>query len=200
MRDVDVFWRRLDDAKFTPDLLSPDELDRAARFRLPQLRDRFIACRSFLREILAGCLNVAPAAIEFTYNAHGKPGVRGLHFNLSHSGSMAVYAVSRTREVGIDIERVDPKFEGNIPEHFFSRAEIAGLRSLPRDAQLEAFFRCWTRKEAYLKARGEGLAIGLWSFDVSLDEPAKFLGGVEGWSIEALECDDGYAGAVVAKD
>jgi 4'-phosphopantetheinyl transferase len=112
-----------------------------------------------------------------------------------------LFAISRTREVGVDIERINPAFAGEqIPEQYFSPAEVKILRSLPKERQTEAFFNCWTRKEAYVKARGLGLSLELHSFEVSLapGEPAAFLRGVEGWSIEALEPAPGFAAAVVA--
>ena len=121
-----------------------------------------------LREILSRYLDLAPAALRFDHNAYGKPSVAGagLHFNVSHSGDWAMLAVSAEQEVGIDIERIDPSFvQEQIPERFFSPREVAQLRSLPPSEQTGAFFRCWTRKEAYIKARGLGLALALDSFD-----------------------------------
>jgi 4'-phosphopantetheinyl transferase len=113
---------------------------------------------------------------------------------------MAVYAVSRTREVGIDIEQINAQFaHDQIPERFFSAAEVAALRALPESLQIEAFFQIWTRKEAYVKARGLGLSLPLDSFDVSLGEPARFLRGTGGWSIESIEPAPGYAAALVAQ-
>ncbi len=205
MREVDLFCRSLAGSR-SSDLLSPDELARAARFRFEKHRNRFIACRSALREILGEYLDTDPRAIEFAYNPHGKPAVTGVHFgvhfNVSHSGELAVIAVSRTRELGVDVERIDPRFAGEqIPERFFSAAEIAALRSLPEHLQIEAFFLCWTRKEAYVKARGVGLSLELSSFDVTLapGEPAAFLRGADGWEIEAFTPAPGFAAAVVAK-
>jgi|SRR5271170_1875167 len=181
--------------------LTLDERNRAARFHFEEHRRYFIAARGMLRELLGRYLAVDATAIEFSYNPHGKPAVDGLYFNLSHSDNMALFAISRTREVGVDIERINPSFAGEqIPEQYFSPAEVKILRSLPKERQTEAFFNCWTRKEAYVKARGLGLSLELHSFEVSLapGEPAAFLRGVEGWSIEALEPAPGFAAAVVA--
>jgi 4'-phosphopantetheinyl transferase len=204
MTGVDLYCHSLevDPARLNhlSELLAPDERARAARFHFDQHRRRFIAARGMLRELLGKYLAIDPAAVEFSYNAFGKPAVDGVYFNLSHSDRLALYAVSCTREVGVDIERIDPAFaDEQIPEQFFSPAEVQILRSLPKELQTEAFFNCWTRKEAYVKARGLGLSLELHSFDVTLapGEPAAFLRGGENWSIEALECATGFAAAVV---
>lgn len=183
--------------------LALEERDRAHRFRFRRDRRHYIAGRGSLREILSNYLKMEPSAIRFAYNQYGKPMVQGtdLRFNLSHSGDWAMLAVTRGREVGIDIERVDPRFaEEQIPERFFSPREVAELRALPAREQTAAFFRCWTRKEAYIKARGMGLALDLDSFDVTLgphDEPALYRAG--NWSIQNLEAPAGYAAAIVAE-
>lgn len=205
MRDVDVYCRSLESAPADRlgVLLSEDERLRAGRFHFDRHRTAFIAARGMLRVILGEHLGVDPQTVEFTCNVHGKPALKigSLHFNVSHSADMAVYAVSRTREVGIDIERINPRFaHDQIPERFFSRAEVNALRALPDSLQTEAFFQIWTRKEAYVKARGLGLSLSLESFDVSLGEPAKFLRGVEGWSIESIDPAPGYAAALVARE
>lgn len=189
--------------------LSPDELDRAARFHFPNDQQRFIAARGVLRDILARYLGRSPAELHFSYASFGKPSLASdcaadsLQFNLSHSGSIALYAVARQREVGIDLERIEPRLaEDGIAEKFFSRNEVTKLRSLPSSARLQAFFNCWTRKEAYVKARGAGLQIPLESFDVSLapDEQAAFLSGGEfGWSLGALLLDPDYAAAIAVE-
>ncbi len=184
-------------------ILSPDERARADRFHFARHRDRFIAARGRLRQILGAYLSTEPAALAFSYNAYGKPSLDDqLRFNLSHSGTKAVYAIANGRELGIDIEQMQPAFANErIPEMFFSPGEVAELRSLPPDTQTLAFFRCWTRKEAYVKARAEGLSIALDSFDVSLrpDEPARFLRNGEGWSIYSFEVEPDYLGAIVAE-
>ena len=184
--------------------LSPDELDRAARFHFPKDQQRFIAARGVLRDILARYLGRSPAELHFCYAPFGKPSLASecaaYSFNLSHSASIALYAVARHREVGIDLERIDPRLaEHDIAEKFFSRNEVVKLRALPASARLQAFFNCWTRKEAYVKARGGGLQIPLESFDVSLapDEQAAFLSESEfGWSLRALPLDPDYAAAI----
>jgi 4'-phosphopantetheinyl transferase len=189
--------------------LSPDELGRAARFHFVKDQQHFIVGRGILRDILARYLDRLPAELHFSYSSHGKPSLAhhdnsdGLRFNLSHSGSLALYSVARLRDVGIDIERIEPKFaEDGIAEKFFSRNEVAKLRSLPTSARSQAFFNCWTRKEAYVKARGGGLQIALDSFEVSLapGEQAGFLSeGESGWSLEALAPDPDYVAAIAVE-
>jgi 4'-phosphopantetheinyl transferase len=189
--------------------LSPDELARAARFHFSRDRRRFIAGRGILRDILARYLERSPVELHFSYGPFGKPSLAshcaadGLRFNLSHSGCIALYAVARLREVGIDLERIESGFaEDGIAEKFFSPTEVASLRSLPAETRPQAFFNCWTRKEAYVKARGAGLQIPLDSFDVSLapGEQAAFLSEAEsGWSLQALTLDPDYVAAIAAE-
>jgi 4'-phosphopantetheinyl transferase len=207
MRDVEVICVVLDvgagQREALHELLSAGERERAAHFRFDRDRDHFVVCRGNLRQSLGERLGIAPARIEFSYNAHGKPETRGVEFNVSHSGSRALIAISRTRAVGVDIERVNREFmHDQIPERFFSPGEVRALRALPEAEQMEAFFNCWTRKEAYVKARGLGLSLDLASFEVSLapGEPVRFLGGVEGWEIESVSMGDGFAAALVASE
>lgn len=185
------------------EILSPEEHTRIAKFRFAKSRRQAVVCRGTLREVLAQYVNGDPAAIRFAYNAHGKPRLPGseVRFNLSHSGDWAMLAVSRDREVGIDIQRIDSRFaQEQMPERFFSPHETAQLRALPALLRTEAFFRCWTRKQAYIKARGLGVALALDSFDVTFgpgDPPALARAG--NWSIENLVAPAGYAAAVVAE-
>ena len=162
-----------------------DERARADRFYFARDREHFIVARGVLREILGCYLKRVPKSLCFCYGSHGKPALAGefdgeaIRFNVSHSHGVALYAISRGRAVGIDLERI--RFDlpvAEIAERFFSKREDAMLRSLPTDVQHQAFFRCWTRKEAYIKARGEGLSLPLDQFDVSLapGEPAAVLG------------------------
>jgi len=186
------------------DTLSTEERQRAGRFRFVEHRRHYIACRGMLREILATYLDVFPSQIRFAYNAYGKPVVPGsdVRFNVSHSDGWAMFAVTRGRDVGIDIERIEERFmQDQIPERFFSPREVETLRGSPPEQQTDAFFRCWTRKEAYIKARGLGLALPLDSFDVSLrpDEPAALLRGAGNWSVKELPAPDGFQAAVVSE-
>jgi len=186
-------------------ILSSDERDRAARFRFERDRERFVIRRGTLRELLALHLDDTPQRIRFCVNPFGKlslPGPRPLKFNLSHSQEVALFALAEGREVGCDIERSDPGFAADrIPEDFFSAHEVSALRALPTALQTEAFFLCWTRKEAYVKARGRGLSIPLDSFDVSLapGDPATLLRGCEGWSVAAFEPVPDHPAAIVAE-
>jgi 4'-phosphopantetheinyl transferase len=181
-------------------LLSPDERERATRFRFNRDRNRFIACRGRLRELLD-----VRSDVRFVYTAHGKPRVEDseMRFNVSHSHGMGMIAITRGREVGCDIEWIDPSFiDKNIPERFFSPYEVAALRALPVNHQRDAFFRCWTRKEAYIKARGMGMSLALDSFDVTLarGEPPALLRGADGWSLHEVDAPPGYAAAIVLED
>lgn len=184
-------------------LLSTDESERAMRFAFEHLRNRFTVARGRLRELLATYSGVSPDQIVFTYNSFGKPSLGGseLRFNLSHTGEIAVYAFAWSRDVGVDVEQIKPRVAlERIPERFFSADEVGALRSLPVEMQTLGFFQCWTRKEAYVKARGAGLTIPLNSFDVSLGpgEQARFLRNGEGWSMRSFGGGQ-YVGAVVAR-
>ena len=187
--------------------LSPDEKARADRFHFVKDRSRFVVARGVLRELLGRYLRQAPAGLEFSYGPHGKPAISGvngasrLSFNLAHSGKLAVYAISTQRNLGIDVERIKPESaDEDIAHRYFSAREVSDLQTLPPDAKVEAFFRCWTRKEAYLKALGTGMQTPLDSFSVSLlpGQAAEFLGGVEPcWQMVMFHPGDGYAGALV---
>jgi 4'-phosphopantetheinyl transferase len=209
--EVHVWTARLDrEAEELHDLeatLSPDERARADRFHFARDRQRFVAARGVLRTLLGKYLRQAPASLEFSYGPYGKPSLaganaaRGLSFNLAHSAELAVYAISRQRNLGVDVERIKPESAGeDIARRFFSAREVGDLQTLPPEARVAAFFNCWTRKEAYLKATGMGLQTPLDSFSVSLwpGEPAQFLAGVEArWHLAAFDPSEGYTGAVV---
>lgn len=203
-------WRaRLDVmAESFRESLQPDERERAERFYFAEHRRRFIARRRILRYILGRYLGQDPAELRFEYGPRGKPALSGrpLYFNLSHSEEMALFAVTRHREVGVDIEHIQPRINpAEIAKHSFSAAEKAELNSLPPDQQLIAFFNGWTRKEAYIKARGEGLALPLPEFDVSLGHPAALLATRDDpqeaarWTMIALDPGPGYAAALVVE-
>lgn len=250
-------------------LLDDDERMRAARFRFPEHRKRFIVARGALRSILGVYLDTESTALRFSYSDYGKPALaegspgtipssdRGsrsardrrfslrthlrlvssnplsylsasqtyvqtpalsllperrretnpLNFNLSHSRGFMLLAVTRGRDVGVDIELIDREFAtADVAERFFSRREILSLRSQPDHLQTEAFFNCWTRKEAYIKARGEGLTLPLDQFDVSL-EPTRaslldnriFPGDPARWSLQVLHPAADYCAAVAVE-
>jgi len=195
-------------------VLSPDEQARARRFQFERDRQRYIAGRGILRNVLAAYLGRQPSELQCNYSPSGKPSLAAnsnpnrLCFNLSHSHTLAVYALTRNREIGIDVERLRTDFPcEQIAERFFSAPEVSKLRALPDQAKHEAFFNCWTRKEAYIKARGEGLSIGLDRFEVSLapEEQAALLNVVDDpseaarWTIEKLSPAPSYVGAVAVK-
>ena len=153
--------------------LSADECERAARFHFERDRSHFIAARGFLRELLSGYLDCPAAALHFSYGPRGKPALAApaanLSFNLSHAHGLALFAFARGAALGVDIEHVRAGFAtADIAERFFSPREQSSLRALPAAQRAEGFFNGWTRKEAYIKATGDGLAIPLDSFDVTL--------------------------------
>ena len=188
------------------EVLADDERMRADRFRFDRDRSRYIVGRALLRGLLARYLDVEPEDLEFEYGAFDKPALdSGPWFNLSHSGSVALFAVSGEGELGVDVELDEADFaHERIAERFFSPAEVSALRALPADAQPRAFLTCWTRKEAFIKARGDGLSLALDSFDVTLspDAPVALLRTAwcseeaERWSMEDLS--DSRAGYVAA--
>jgi 4'-phosphopantetheinyl transferase len=186
-------------------LLSPEERERAAQFRFDRDRDRYIAAHGILRLILNRYLLQLPSLI---YGANGKPALAcgSLHFNLSHAEDRAVIAVSATAELGVDLERVRVESDADsIAEICFSPSERRALSLLPQSLQAEAFFKCWTRKEALVKALGDGLSYPLTAFSVSLNEPPRILelAGDEHaaaqWSVRHLAPEPGYVGAIVAR-
>jgi len=189
--------------------LAPDEKSRAARFIFARDRNHFIAARGILRTLLGAYLQRSAADVGFLYGPQNKPAIHSgsaeppIHFNLSHSHGLAIYAFAQRREVGIDLEMIQPAFAGEeIAERFFSSQELAELRSLPPQLRADGFFLCWTRKEAYMKARGTGMGIPLDSFDVSLSpgKPAELRStDSDRWSMQSLQPAHGYAGAVVAE-
>lgn len=202
------------DAQRLKAILSQEELRRAARFRFERDRRRFLASRLVLRQILSRYLEMDPGHICFRSTPFGKPaldpmcGGGSVCFNVSHSHGLALYAITRGRKIGVDIEwiRFDLSYE-QLAEQFFSQREIATLSALPPSQQREAFFSGWTRKEAYVKAKGLGLSIPLNAFSVSLHPggSSRLLDHVAGpseisrWSLQDLTPDPGYAGTVAGE-
>jgi 4'-phosphopantetheinyl transferase len=213
--DVQVFRAALDQSpavvRACLELLAPAERERAEKFVFRKDRERFVVARAALRTLLGGYVRLAPERLSFDYGPYGKPSLsdaQGLRFNVSHSRGLALYAVTRGREIGLDLEYVrDDVDVEQLAEHFFSRRETATLSALPATERKQAFFNCWTRKEAYIKARGEGLSHPLHGFDVTLapGEPAALLhtAGDEReaarWSLRQLNPDAGYAAAVAVE-
>jgi 4'-phosphopantetheinyl transferase len=193
-------------------LLGAEERARAERFHFARDRDRYVASHGMLRSVLGRYAGQPGPALRFAAGPHGKPALAlpagsDLRFNLSHSGDLALLAVARGREVGVDVEQVAERAWMEVARRFFSSREQSLLAELPDGARPEAFFRCWTRKEAYIKARGLGLHANLTAFDVSLapGEPAALLRaaddpvGPEGWQLVDLAPAPGYAGALAVE-
>jgi medium-chain acyl-[acyl-carrier-protein] hydrolase len=193
-------------------LLSPDERERAGRFHFRQDRERFIVGRGALRSLLGNYLKHEPAEIALWYNSHGKPSLKrtaddiDLRFNLAHSGGQALIALAVGRSVGVDLERIRTDVEcAELAERFFSPRESAALSALRVTERVGAFFACWTRKEAYVKAHGIGLTLPLDRFSVSLDEPARLLStehdpsALDRWELHDLDLGSGYAGALAVE-
>ena len=194
--------------------LSGDERTRAERFYFQKDRERFTVARGLLRTILAGYLGNDPRQLRFCYSPNGKPalvsqsGLDSLRFNVSHSHELALIAIARGREVGIDLECCFPQIADEyVADRFFSRQEVALLRALPPSVRSRAFFIYWTLKEAYVKGSGEGLSIRLDHFDVSsaLVGPVALqsANGVpkqtSRWSLHTLIPGPGYVAALAAE-
>lgn len=196
-------------------ILADDERRRAERFHFEKDRRHFTAGRGALRIVLARYLARRPEEVRFAYSSYGKPRLMdtdnssNLRFNLTHSHGLALLAVTRGRDIGVDVERLrDMERDGEpLAERFFSPREAAVLRSLPPELRREAFFHCWTRKEAYIKANGKGLSLPLDQFDVSLhpDEPAALLAThhdppeARRWSLRSLHPGEGFVGALAVE-
>lgn len=213
--EVHIWGVVLDGQPFDGDILSDDERERADRFHFQQDRDHFVAARCGLRTILGWYLKGDPEKLDFCYSDRGKPGLAGawaqsgVRFNLTHSGGVALYAITRGREVGVDVERLDRTLgqRDRIAERFFSPSEYRAYCEVPEDQKLQAFLNCWTRKEAFIKALGEGLYYPLDRFEVSLapGEEARLI-GIEGdpevakkWAVRDLDPCPGYVGAVAVE-
>jgi len=193
-------------------ILSLDERVRADRFHFQIDRHRFITARGCLRIILAQYVPSRPSEIRFSYGSHGKPSAANasarsaeLKFNLAHSAGLALYAITRRCEIGVDLEQIRADFATDqIAEHFFSPNEVVRLRSLPISKQKEAFFNCWTRKEAFIKAKSTGLSQALDQFEVTVspDESAALLGTkwdqaeAPRWLLKSIDLGSGFAAAL----
>ncbi|HOL95334.1 MAG TPA: 4'-phosphopantetheinyl transferase superfamily protein [bacterium] len=194
-------------------LLSPDERERASRFRLSRDRDAYVVARGRLREILSFYLNRDPAGIRFRYSPTGKPALAsgqetgGIQFNVAHSYRQAVIAVTWNRRVGVDLEYMDVRAVLTIADEFFSPGEKSAYAKLLPEERMTAFFLWWTRKEAFVKALGEGLSVPLDQFEVSFHpgEPAalRWTGwdsqAPDRWRLEDLALDPGYTGTLAVE-
>jgi 4'-phosphopantetheinyl transferase len=213
--EVHVWRARLDrperDVEEAAAVLSADELERAARGS-SVVRRRRILSRAALRHTLAGYLGVGPDAVSFTYGAFGKPQLHegasppGLHFNLSRSDDYCLIGVSRS-ELGVDVERLEPRTDlDELAGRYFAPAESETIRRLEGESKIRAFFRCWTCKEAVLKALGSGLAGGsLARFTVSLEdeeEPSvtSFDQDPRAWRLAMPPVEGAFLAAVALRD
>jgi 4'-phosphopantetheinyl transferase len=191
--------------------LSEDELVRAARFHFQLDRQHFVAGRSWLRRVIAAYLTTDAKDLTFTYSEKNKPSLgsahmdSGLSFNISHSGGIALFAFTRHRRIGVDVEHIRHDFDtAAIAARFFSQHEQEQLAALALEQRHEAFFRCWTRKEAYIKATGDGLSLPLSQFDVSIaeDDQSALLATrpddreAEQWALRDVRVKPWYCGAL----
>ncbi len=187
-------------------LLNTGERERASRFVFPRDRDHFIAARGRLRLLLGQYLRADPAALDFRYGHAGKPQLEGsdFPFSVSHSAGLALIALGGPGRLGVDVERIRPRRNPDSFRHVLAPAEEAAIDALAPELRERAFFACWTRKEAYLKGRGDGLGFGLDRFEVSVrpDSPAKLL-RVPGdpdetlrWELHSLDFEPEYAAAL----
>jgi 4'-phosphopantetheinyl transferase len=220
LRDVHVWCVSLDQEQSRVEAwyrtLSADEQTRAGRFYFARDRCHYIVGRGVLRNILGRYLDLQAQELCFSYGPKGKPGLApgleriaarasGLRFNLSHSGLLALYGFTYGRDIGVDIEKNRPLEDAErIATRFFAAAEVEVFCALPEPVKLSGFFNCWTRKEAYIKATGDGLSMPLDRFEVSLvpGEPARFLHAAGNprearrWSLRELEPAPGYTAAM----
>lgn len=194
-------------------LLAPDEVARAERFYFQRDRDRYVVARGVLRQLLGRYLGTRPERLRFGATPFGKPTLEdppgaSIRFNLSHSGTLVLYGFTNGRELGVDVEQIRPDIDLlALATHSFSAPEQATLRALPPEQHADAFFNCWSRKESYIKARGEGLSRPLDKFDVTLapNEPARLLAtrdepeAVQRWSLHAFPIADGYKAALTVE-
>jgi 4'-phosphopantetheinyl transferase len=213
--DVHVWWFALDrepaELEACAALLAEDERRRVSRYRFPRDRERATAARGLLRVLLGRYAGCAPGALHFDYGPHNKPLLAGspIDFNLSHCRGLGVCAIALDQPVGVDVEYVQSDLDhGAIASYSFSRAERAALTTQSGPDLARAFFRCWTLKEAYIKARGGGLSIPLGGFDVPM---TVMHGGAQpvlsreaapeahGWFVRELETEPEFAAAVAVR-
>ena len=194
-------------------VLDAEERRRAARFRFDRHRNSFIVRHAVLRGLLGGYLGRAPETVRYRYLAHGKPELHAdmeaeyLRFNMSHSEGLALMAFGRDADLGVDVERLEPRrADRGVARRFFAAGELRTLETLPPGAWLRGFFDCWARKEAFVKAIGEGLSHPLDAFEVSVQPDAPALLSISGetpapgaWSMFALDPDPAYAAAIVVR-
>lgn len=193
------------------ELLSAEEREKALRYRIERPRSDYVLTRGTLRFLLAQYLQLTPSDISFRYTQYGKPFLSpdsDLRFNVSHSHGLALMGFVRRREIGVDVEQVRAQEDAKkLAERFFSVRERDNLRDLSGDQLHAAFVRCWTRKEAYIKAKGGGLSLPLYQFDVSIEpDPKQALlatrpdrSEANRWTIYNVSAKSGYAAALAVE-
>jgi 4'-phosphopantetheinyl transferase len=209
-QDVHVWLIALDEAPWTLKecyaIMSQDEQERAAKFKFDQDRWRYVIAHTSLRRILSGYLGVRPSTLKFSTGPNGKPYLAlnpqalPIQFNLSHSNKVALLAVTLGREIGVDVEYVRQDFPfDEIAARFFTAREVAAIRKLPEHLRPEAFYKCWTSKEAFLKAKGIGLSGKLDEVNVFLagDRHVGVEGTIAGWTLAEVKLNSDYMAAVV---
>jgi 4'-phosphopantetheinyl transferase len=209
--DVHVWFARVVDIRnimaACTNLLSAPEQARAEKFKFARDRDLFVAAHVALRSILAPYLKQSAAEIDFAVGPNGKPSLatgssRPIRFNLSHSGGLAMIAVALCREVGVDVELIkqDLAFD-EIAERFFTAREVAALRALPSRVRCQGFFKCWTSKEAFLKAKGTGLSGELDEIEITVDEDGqiRIAASIPGWSLAEINPGEDYVAALATQ-
>lgn len=194
--------------------LTTDEQIRANLFRFPNDRSNYVVARGLLRTLLGQYLNREPHTLRFNYGHNGKPSLAGkvgdkiLSFNVTHTYGMVMYAFTWGRNIGIDLEQIlEDMVWWDIAESFFSPKEVCVLRTIPKGKQHEAFFACWTRKEAYVKAKGLGLSMALSQFDVSVTfekqvallESREVNEEISSWTLYDLSPGPGYVAALAVE-
>jgi 4'-phosphopantetheinyl transferase len=210
---IDLSALRPDESRWQK-VLSPDEAARAARYRFAVDRQRYSISRGVLRTILGSYLRSDPVRIIFSYSSREKPFLSppysdsGITFNISHSGEVTLLALTHNRDIGVDVEQMARKSDLEaIARRFFSAHEQEQLFTLPAEQRPEAFFRCWTRKEAYIKATGDGLSLPLSQFDVSIaadDRDALVATRPDAseaarWSMREVPAGESYIGALCVR-
>jgi 4'-phosphopantetheinyl transferase len=210
---VDLEAVREDEAQWQK-VLCAKESARASRYHFARDRQRFVAARAWLRIILGSYLETDSSRIEFCYSDKEKPSLSpryaesGVTFNISHSGGIALLAFARRREIGVDVEEIRHNSDLEaIARRFFSAREQEELSGIPKEARADAFFRCWTRKEAYIKATGDGLSLPLSQFDVSLKPGENDAlvatrpdpGEAEKWLLREVSAGAGHAAALCVR-
>lgn len=195
-------------------VLSIDEISKANKFFFEGDRTKYMITRLTVREILGSYLEVEPEELVFAYNQYGKPYLakqgheESLNFNISHAGNLSLLAITKDRRIGVDLEPLrDEASMETIAKRFFAPAEVTQLLSFPDDLRQKAFFTCWTRKEAFVKAQGKGLSIPLDQFEVAFgpnEIPRLIKTSIDGgetdrWSIFHLDPGPGYVGALVVE-